>query len=256
MVGGRDSEQAASAAVRRVSQILEVISSNPRGVLAADVASALGMSRQTAARLLDSMLVAGLAVRDDDSRRYRLSLTLYFWGGQAAVRAFPGAPIRQELVALAQAEAPHPTFYSVLEGTRVFALVRMQVLNGETITMPMSSRSDWHESPSGLAIAAFAAPETLQLLLASPSSDGLSKDEHLSRIEEVRRQGFAEKVFGPNRSSFAAPILDDSGYAIASLGMGVNHYESEERERLVSALKAAAARCSSHLGHSPFLAAP
>ena len=247
-----------SAAVRRVSQILDAIAASPRGVTAAELAARLKTSRQTAMRLLDSMVAAGMALRDEETKRYRLGLVLYSWGSHAVASVLPNAAVRQELVSLAAEVSPHPIFYSVLDGISAVTLERTQVLDGTAITTPLNSRLHWPERPIGIAMAAFTDQETTQRLLDAPgpANNGAEAADLPAVLKTTRERGYAELLFAPDRASFAAPVLDDSGYAAAAIGMGVNNYSPEDHERLLAALRQSALRCSNHLGYGVFMSAP
>src|SRR5687768_11950403 len=68
-----------SVAVHRISEVLDAVASNAQGTTASEVASQLSVGRQAIVRLLDSMVLEGIATKDELTKRYRLSLKTYDW---------------------------------------------------------------------------------------------------------------------------------------------------------------------------------
>src|SRR5687768_6579537 len=95
-------KQAQSIAVGRIGDALAAMASAPKGATAAEAAAQLGISRAAALRLLDSMVVSGIARQDEDSKRYSLGLLLYHWGSKAAMAYLPSTLIRHEMILLAR----------------------------------------------------------------------------------------------------------------------------------------------------------
>ena len=78
-----------SVAVHRISEVLDAVASNPQGTTASEVASQLKVGRQAIVRLLDSMVLEGIAKKDELTKRYRLSLKTYDWGTRAVAPYLP-----------------------------------------------------------------------------------------------------------------------------------------------------------------------
>ena len=76
-----------SVAVKRISDVIDILEGAPQGVTSQEVAAALRLGRQSAGRLLDAMVEQGLAEKDLVSRRYRLGLRIYRWGSAAVAGA-------------------------------------------------------------------------------------------------------------------------------------------------------------------------
>jgi DNA-binding IclR family transcriptional regulator len=245
-------KEAASAALR-VSQAIRAIVEAPRGINALEAASAIGLSRTASLRLLDSMVAAGILSKDEDSRRYDLSLEVLQWASRVAARFQPSAAARHEMSQLAK-KVGHQVIYSVLDRGSVVVLEATEDLTAQVTTRPAWSRTSWATSTTGTVIVAFSEPGTAERLLTEfASSEEVSawpESEMRTLLEELRQQGYAERFLRLDTTTVAAPVLDYSGYAVAALGMLVKGSDLAEKERCIDLLKATAAKCSSFLGHS------
>src|SRR5688500_13191362 len=128
-----------SVAVHRISEVLDAVASNPQGTTASEVASQLKVGRQAIVRLLDSMVLEGIATKDELTKRYRLSLKTYDWGTRAVAPYLPPFYLRQELANLAR-EVRHPVFYCILDASDVVTLERTDGLGDGSVTIPNSGR--------------------------------------------------------------------------------------------------------------------
>jgi DNA-binding IclR family transcriptional regulator len=249
---GKHPQEAASAALR-VSQAIRAIVEAPRGITAPEAASAVGLSRTASLRLLESMVSAGILSKDEESRRYDLSLEVLQWASRVAARFQPSAAARNEMSQLAN-KAGHQVIYSVLDRDSVVVLEATEDLTAQVTTRPAWSRTYWANSTTGTVIVAFSEPRTTERLLAeftsSNEASAWPEGEMPSMLEELRQQGHADRQLRPGATTLAAPVLDYSGYAVAALGMLVKGSDLAEKERCIDLLKATAARCSSFLGHS------
>jgi DNA-binding IclR family transcriptional regulator len=239
-----------SVAVKRVSDVIEVLSESPLGVTAAEVAATLRIGRQAASRLLDAMVASGLAEKDEPSRRFRLGLRLYRWGSAAVSRFAPPVYLRYEIAELAE-EVQHPVFYAVLDGTQVVTIERTQRRGRHTLTTPDFRRNPWHATCSGRVLAAFAGKADLERLLQEP---GLPEREAIDDdLETVRRQGYAGSPARVEGFTLAAPVLDEAGTASAAIGIGINKLLADEREVVTRKLLETASRVSSNAGYGASL---
>jgi len=242
-----------ATAVERLMGVIEVISGEPRGATARRVAAELKMSRQAAVRLLDSMVAANMLAREDDSKRYRLTLKFYYWGARAAIPFLPPPVINQEIVALAEA-VDGAAFYLTRDGTLVIGLESTDFKSGRAVTLPYAGRQyHWSETIFGLTHVAFSSPPEIEDLLqleAERGRSGTEVDEIKARLGEIRQAGFAERPADGSRPYLAiAPIFGGTGFA-AGLVVAMPGVEFRaDTPRLVEALLSTAGRCSTALGH-------
>lgn len=255
--GRKDSKQpqeAASAALR-VSQVIKAIVESPRGITAVEAAPAIGLSRTASLRLMESMVAAGILSKDEDSRRYDLSLEILQWASRVAARYQPSAAARHEMTLLAN-KAGYPVIYSVLDKDSVIVLEATEDLAAQVTTRPVWNRTYWATSTTGTLIVAFSEPRTIERLLtefaSSEHASAWPEEEMRTLLGELRQQGYADRLLRPGAATIAAPVLDYSGFAIAALGLLVKDIDPDEKERGIELLKATAARCSSFLGYREF----
>jgi DNA-binding IclR family transcriptional regulator len=198
------------------------------------------------------MVAAGILSKDEDSRRYYLALQVFQWGSRAAARFQPSAATRQEMTRLAS-QSGHQIIYSVLDKDSVVVLEATENVTGQATTRPVWSRTYWASSTTGTLIAAYSEQRTIERLLREfakqKEAPAWPEIEMETLLDELRRQGYADRVVKSGVYTIAAPVLDYSGYAVAALGMIVTGNDPVEKEHFIDALKATAATCSSFLGH-------
>ena len=235
-----------SVAVKRFSDVIEVLAESPHGATSAEVATTLGLGRQSAARMLSAMVANGLAVKDATSRRFRLGLRTYRWGTAAVARFVPPVFLRYEIAELAD-EIQHPVFYAVLDGNEVVTIERTQRRGRQILTIPEVRRNPWHSTSSGRALAAFQPEAETTSLLQKPGLT--SRQEIEADLEQIRHQGYAaSEAVRIEGYTLAAPVFDETGAAISAIGIGVNKHVPEEREVITRKLLETASRASSNAG--------
>jgi DNA-binding IclR family transcriptional regulator len=255
-----------ASTVSRVTQVIEGLAvSEAGGATASDLAAQLSMSRQALVRVLDELVALGIVTKENDSRRYFLTLKWYQWVTQAASRFLPSPAIRQEMALLA-AETRLPAFYAVMEDTSVVLLERAEYTGNLVVSAPYPARNHWVGTSSGLAIAAFSHQSRIQQLIdlevKSKRESEKTVSELQSALKQVHAQGYAEHTVDNRRYSLCAPILDHSGYAVAGLAVGVSSFPllsktaDVNKDEVIDALREAAARCSAHLGHGIMMPVP
>src|SRR5215211_3515392 len=83
-----------------LGRFMEEIAASENGVTTAGVAQAIGVSRPTANRMLQTLVASGIVNRDDDTRRYFLTPRIYAWATKAIRSHLPSLMTRQEIAHL------------------------------------------------------------------------------------------------------------------------------------------------------------
>jgi DNA-binding IclR family transcriptional regulator len=232
-----------SVAVKRLSDVIEVLAESPQGATAQELAATLGLGRQAAARLLSAMAANRMADKDAESRRYRLSLRMYRWGSSAVARFVPAIGVRYEIAELAEV-VQHPVFYAVLDGPDVVTVERTQMRGRQMLTSPDFRRNRWFATSSGRVLTAFQHDSRVRALMTVP--DLPSRRDLEAELEQIRRQGFAaSEAVRVEGYTLAAPIVGENGTAVGAIGIGVNKHVTEEREIITRKLLDTASRVSS-----------
>jgi len=205
------------------------------------------------------MVGAAMVAKDEDSKRYRLTLKFFHWGSKAAARFIPPPSINQEMLALAE-EINGAVFYFTRDGLLVLGLERTDWKDGQAVTIPYAGNLyHWSDSPFGRTLVAFSPPLEIERLLELEAYRGTSKAE-MSALEAdlqgIRERGFAERERQSSLHLYLAmaPILDSSGYSAGLLiAMEPKDEVPENRPSLIAALLNSASRCSASLGHRPLV---
>ncbi len=205
--------------VSRVSRVLKVVAEHPRGVSAAAVAHATGLTRPTAHRLLTSLAAEGFVDHDPGAARWFLGPELYLLGSLAADRYDVTEAARESVRALA-AETGESAFFSARRGPETVCLVREEgsfpirsFVLSEGVRFPLGVAS------AGLAILSYLADAEIDAYLdASP----------------------LEERWGPQHSAAAVreriALTRETGYAVnpalileGSWGMGAAVFDAQGR---------------------------
>ena len=203
------------------------------------------------------MVVEGVAIKDETTKRYRLSLKTYDWGSRAVAPYLPPFYLRQEIANLA-GQVRHPVFYCILDGPDVVPLERTDRLGDGSVTVPNSGRvgrTHWSQSAWGKALVAFAPPDKREKLLGAEDNKTTDARELRAELDAIRRQGFAERQVAADRMTLAAPILNSDGFTSGALAIGINNYLPDQHDEILRDLLGVATRASYDAGYSPVLAA-
>lgn len=202
--------------VSRVSRILKVVSEHPGGASSSAVASATGLTRPTAHRLLASLAAEGFLDHDAKQARWHLGPELFLLGSLAAER-YDIAALARESVRILAHETGESAFLSVRRGFETVCLLREEgsfpvrsfVLT-EGVRFPLGVAS------AGLAILAFSTDQEV--------------DDYLARADLVERWGAAHAP-GPVRERIRE--TRERGYAVnpalileGSWGMGAAVFDA------------------------------
>jgi DNA-binding IclR family transcriptional regulator len=182
--------------IGRAAAVLRAVgAAMPHGVSTSAVATATGLARPTAHRLLASLAVEGFVDHDGLSGRWVPGPELYLLGAAAAERYDITASARPVVRALAEATG-ESAFLSARRGDETVCLlredgafpIRSHVLH-EGIRFPLGVAS------AGLAILAFLPDATVERYLASAdlSTYGPAHDRALvrERVAATRAAGYA-----------------------------------------------------------------
>jgi len=210
--------------VSRIAAVLRALEGQSAGLSLGQIAGATGLPRPTVQRLVDALLVEGLAMADPLQGGVRL--------GPLIARL--ATSVRTDLVVLAR---PHlerlcgttreTVAMTVLQDGKVVVLAFLPP-SGQEIRLMASVGAIWtlHSTADGKALLA-GLPEATQRALLTPPlvqktpSTVTDPDTLLAQLHEVERTGFAVDLGGttPGISAIATRIEDASGtrYAVSIL---------------------------------------
>lgn len=203
-------ERSGSRTLSRGLSVLRALGSSADGATVAQIAAVTGLDRAVLYRLLETLTEDGFVVRDQSTRLFHLGVALVELGAKAG---------------------------RGLEVSRLAAdgMQQLMELTREAVCLAVRDRGDLvvveRVEPPGLFVrigysVGFRHPVAVgahgQALLAftPPSSgDGARLDAHTR--ETIRHRGYAVSTdeLEHGASGVAAPILDQQGQAVASLGV-------------------------------------
>lgn len=219
-----------------------------------DIARRLGVAKSTAHRLLTSLSARGFTDKNPETGQYRLGLHLFELGQLAGDRMRlrrTAAPLLEELRRLTGCTV----HLSVVDGSNVVYLERLQAPRGMPGMSVISRRMPSHCTSSGKVITAFD-PEAAQARKAAGftalTSATIRTEADFDRSRaEIRRRGVATNVDETltGFSSVAAPVLDSSGRALAAISLvGATDQFAGNLGRTAQLVSVAARRLSRALG--------
>jgi IclR family acetate operon transcriptional repressor len=220
-VDHRDAVPQGTQAIDRAAQLLTLVldSEHPLGV--SDLASAAELPKSTASRLVSSLERHGLVRRN--GARGKVG------PGPAILRFAHRGVVDRNLVELCQApleavaEISGETVNLAVPGPAgVEHLAQVESRHYLGISHWVGRRVPYHCSANGKALLAFgAAGATAGPLEALTSRTITEPALFAAELERIRREGYATAVdeLELGLSAVAAPVLDDSGRAVAALSV-------------------------------------
>ena len=243
----------------RALQIIEVLSSSPRGLNRNEIAAATGCTPTMVYRIMMTFTDAGWVYRDEATGIYRLSrrlldlavagtdecsLVSLAWPEMCALRDETNITVQLGILAedgtgllLETAESRHPIRFVAEKGTRV---------------------TDLHAGAGWKAMIAFLPEEERASALDRLSYRKLTNTTITSRVamekvlEKVRASGYAldnaEMIEGLH--CVAAPIFDRMGRPVGTLSLSAPAEQLPQKDfkRRAASVRAAAASVSAKLG--------
>jgi IclR family acetate operon transcriptional repressor len=176
--------------------LLEAIADMPHPATLAELATSVGVPKPTMHRWLSSLEAAGLLQRTLDGRRFELA-------PRASRLAFsiltnrPGATTRNEILRRVVQEVGEACNLTVLDGTQVSYLDRVEAEWLLRISFQQGSKVPAYCSASGKLFLALMPPAKRDLLLRLMPLERLTdntitdKDDLLKELAEVRRLKYA-----------------------------------------------------------------
>lgn len=243
-----------SSAVAKALDLLTALAEAEGPLRLSELASRVGLHRATAYRSLAELTTRNFVVRDADER-YILGWGLLRMTQSPAARHALAAVAWPVLSKLA-AEAGRIAGIEVLEreGCRVIDTVRSPRykrfvgFGGEVF-------SPWL-SGSGLTLLAFSGDAIAADFLGSAEADGLDVEELDTRLQKVRRDGYAfmEGQLDPHIADVAVPLFGAGGHCRAAISVTgfVHDLKEEDAAEVAEQARTAAAELEAILagGHT------
>jgi IclR family transcriptional regulator, KDG regulon repressor len=220
------------------------------------LAASLGLGKSTVSRLLATLASEGFVIKDPDTQKYRLGLSILNLNTIVTSTLEinrESQPVLQQLVN----EIGETTHVAVLEEMDVVYLNRVECKHPVQILSHVGRRNPLHCTSSGKAILAYQEEEMIERFIEKglyqyTSNTIVDPDGFRSTLNTVKEQGYAISIeeLREGVASIAAPIRDYTGkvvYAVSVIGPvhRMNPYESP----IINKVKRAANEISERLGY-------
>lgn len=184
----------------------------PGGDTLADLASRVGQPRATTRRTLLSLETLGYATTGPDSRRHRLSPSVFDLGYTALFRLALDELIQPHLVTLAR-EAQDSASAAVLDGGDVRYIARTPITRVMSVDIAVGTRLPAYATSLGRVLLA-DVPDAQRTAGLAPVLDG-------DVLDRVRRDGYAvvDQELEEGLRSVAMPVRGRDGRAVAAINV-------------------------------------
>ena len=224
-------------ALARGLDVLAVFDAQRPSMTLTEVATAAGLARPTARRLLLTLEELGF-VRSSDGA-FRLTpkvLTL----GMAYVGALGLWDIARPHLESLVARTGESSSMAQLDGSDIVYVARVSVPKLIALRVDIGTRFPAVQTSQGKVLLAALSPDELQATLAQPSRAGLppyirrSPEQLRDELTEVRARGWAlaDEELAPGVRSVAAPVRDRDGVVRAAMNVAA-HAAETSTERLL-----------------------
>src|SRR5690348_10980987 len=176
--------------------LLEAVAGAQHPATLAELASSMNVPKPTMHRWLGSLENAGLVQRTPDGRRYELAAR----ASQLALSILsnkPAGAIRHEILKRVVQEVGESCNLTVLDGTQVNYLDRVETKWPLRVTFQQGSKVPAYCSASGKLFLALLQPAKRDLILRDLKFERqtentiLDKSELVGELKEIRQQGYA-----------------------------------------------------------------
>jgi len=235
-------------ALARGLDVLACFDADHRTMSLTEVATAAGLARPTARRLLLTLEELGF-VR---STRAGFELTpKVLTLGMAYVGALGLWDIARPHLERLVAETGESSSMAQLDGSDILYVARVSVPKLIALRVDIGTRFPAQQTSQGKVLLAALAPAELEVTLAQPSRSGLppaigrSHEQLCEELTEVRARGWAlaDEELAPGVRSVAVPVRDRDGVVRAAMNVTVHAAETSTecllREHLPRLLRTA-----------------
>lgn len=250
-----------SSTAIKALKVLEAIAASAQPISIPDIAEKVDLDKSTAYRMLTTLVDAGYVIRDDISKRYRLSYKVVTLSRNLLADNEVSLLIRQTLTQIS--EVTQETLHlAVWDGDNATILVqRVKGTQLVTADFEIGDRSPLHCSSIGKAILAFQDFRIIEKTIAQGLPKMASKtitdpDEFRQELQRIRSQGYAfdDREFSDNMRCIAVPIFESGGRVNRGISIAGPDFRFtlERLEELKKPMLEASLKLSEQLGGVPW----
>jgi DNA-binding IclR family transcriptional regulator len=255
----RAAESAAgTSSVQKACRILRAMS-DARTTRLTDIATAAGLDKATALRLLDMLARDGFVARDAETKQYSLGAELFVLGAAALARFDPRPAARPSLLRLADT-FEDTAILSIPSGAESICVdVEAGRYPIRANYLEVGSRRPLGVGAGSLALLAWMGDREVEAVMPAIAArlgryPRITTDLLLRHVAEARERGYTVllDVVVDRMGGIAAPIMGRDGRPVAALSVAALSDRITERERLLAvALKREAAACEAQWHRVP-----
>lgn len=250
-----------SQAVDRALSILWLFDEQTETLSIGDIASAVGVHRSTAWRLLGALQRAGLVEQEPISGRFRLGIAIVSLAGHVLDR-FPARASGRKVLNDLRDQLEETAYLGVLDEASVVYIDQASSPHVRHHVDWVGRRQSLSEGVTGSLLLAFQPPEVIYELMHAPPTprqahDQHPRDQHLDEraLAAVRERGYLARFPDPlsGLGVVSAPVRNHRSEIVAAITTTAPQHRAD-RERinneLVPATLHAAALVSEALGYT------
>jgi DNA-binding IclR family transcriptional regulator len=245
-----------SQAVDRALSVLWLFDEQTETLSIGDIASAVGVHRSTAWRLLGALQRAGLVEQEPMSGRFRLGIALVSLAGHVLDR-FPARASGRKVLSDLRDQLEETAYLGVLDGTSVVYIDQASSPHVRHHVDWVGRRQSLSEGVTGTLLLAFQPPEVIDELMHGPLTRRRAHDQDLEErvLAAVRERGYLARLPDPlsGLTVVSTPVRNHRSEVVAAITTTAPQHRAD-RERLdnelVPTTLQAAALVSEALGYT------
>ena len=218
--------KAKNSALRKATQILELVTAEEFGISAAEIALRLKLSRQTAHRTVRALEDMGLLIRAFAHDKYETGPALVKLATTILITSHRRGPWRAILRQVVE-RTGESCNVAVLDGYEIIYVDRVECEAPLRVQLEVGSRVPAYCTAIGKVLLAYLPPATRKKLLDVIPVKKLTKTTITYRraleaeLQKVREQGYAvnNEEFITGIDAIAVPIYDDHGVVVAGVAV-------------------------------------
>lgn len=249
-----------STTVLKALDVLEIVAASSTPLSVSEVADRAGVDKSTTYRMLSTLIDAGYVIRDDLSRRYRLSYKVVSLSRNLLAENEVSDLILHMLkrVATVTRETLH---YSVLDGDESVLIHQVRGTQLVVVDFQIGDRVKLHCTSIGKALLAFQDVRFIERVidqgLPRMAANTITDPEELRKeLQRIRSQGYAidDREFSDNMRCIAVPVFERGGRVNGGISISGpdSRFTLEKLEELKVPMVEAARTLSEQLGGAPW----
>jgi DNA-binding IclR family transcriptional regulator len=249
-----------STTVLKALDVLEIVAAASTPLSVSEVADQVEADKSTTYRMLSTLIDAGYVLRDDLSKRYRLSYKVVSLSRNLLAENEVSGLIQQTLKQIA-AVTRETLHYSVLDGDESVLIHQVRGSQLVVVDFQIGDRVKLHCTSIGKVLLAFqdvrhierVIDQGLPQVAANTITD---PDELRKELQHVRSQGYAidDREFSDNMRCIAVPVFERGGRVNGGISISGpdSRFTLEKLEELKTPMLEAAWTLSEQLGGIPW----